>query len=86
MPFHLNDFLWYQNTESAISRDYVRALRNVLDNGVCDLAVLSAPPTKSINHLDQDGLHRVAQRSGRRAVLRTIHICISSPDFTRAVH
>lgn len=27
----------HQNTESQISKDYVRALRNVLDNGVCNI-------------------------------------------------
>lgn len=86
MPFHLNIILRYQNTESAISRDYVRALQNVLNNDVRDSAVLSAPPKKIIYHVDQDGLHRIAQRPGRRAVLGTVHIRVSSPDFTCAVH
>jgi len=78
--------LCHQNTESAISRDYVRALRNVLNNDVRDSAVLSAPREKIIYRPDQDGLHRIAQRPGRGAVLGTVHIRISSPDFTCAVH
>lgn len=83
---HLNVFFAYQNTESTISRDYVRALRNVLNNGVGVPAVLCALPPELIYHLDQDGLHRVPQRPGRRAVLRTVHMRISSLDSTCAVH
>lgn len=70
-----------QNTETQASKEYVEALRNVMDHGVCCLAIISSSLLISV--VDEDGLYCFVERSSCSDLFGLVYGSLASKNLTR---